>query len=247
MGSYDELRAALGVSDKRTARLVVGSLAAGWTADDCDYLCDGTDDQAEIQAAVNAMPEWGGEVAILDGTYNITAGVLIKRANITLSGSGSGTVLRRVVGDIFSSFPVISVAFNASDPPDNCHIRDLTIDGNKSNCKHATSFGIDVDDQTDGCRITNVICCDHTADGIRAHSAIVTNCICNGNDRYGIYATGRTIISNNICSDNGETGIKMGTGGSGGIIVGNICKGNATSGIDAQGTAIIEMGNLTLD
>ena len=41
---------------KRTARFVVGTSTAGWTAADCDYLCDGTADQTEINAAITALP-----------------------------------------------------------------------------------------------------------------------------------------------------------------------------------------------
>ena len=33
------------IGGKRTCRFTVGTSAAGWTAADCDYLCDGTDDQ----------------------------------------------------------------------------------------------------------------------------------------------------------------------------------------------------------
>lgn len=48
------------VSGKRTCRYVVGTSTAGWTEADCDFLCDGTDDQEEINAAINAIPEHGG-------------------------------------------------------------------------------------------------------------------------------------------------------------------------------------------
>lgn len=77
----------------RTARFVVGTSTAGWTADDCDYLCDGTDDQVEIQAAINALPADGGEIIILDGTYEISSEISIKKRNVRIRGCGYSTIL----------------------------------------------------------------------------------------------------------------------------------------------------------
>ena len=80
---------------KRTARFSIGTSTNGWTANDCDYLCDGTDDQVEINAAIQALPSGGGEIAILDGTYDISATILINRNNVSLTGNGHNTQLKR--------------------------------------------------------------------------------------------------------------------------------------------------------
>lgn len=80
---------------KRTARFSIGTSTNGWTANDCDYLCDGTDDQVEINAAIQALPSGGGEIVILDGTYNISATILINRNNVSLIGNGHNTQLKR--------------------------------------------------------------------------------------------------------------------------------------------------------
>ena len=61
-----------GGSGKRYAVFVVGTSTAGWTAEDCDYLCDGTDDNVEINQAIYDLPDMGGEVVLLPGTYNIS-------------------------------------------------------------------------------------------------------------------------------------------------------------------------------
>lgn len=81
---------------KRTCRFVVGTSTAGWTADDCDYLCDGTADDVEINAAIQALPSTGGEVVILDGTYNITAKIKVSNNYVALIGNGANTVLKRI-------------------------------------------------------------------------------------------------------------------------------------------------------
>ena len=53
-GSYNDLSNKPEASGgKRVVRFVIG-LSAGWTAADCDYLCDGTADQTEINAAITS-------------------------------------------------------------------------------------------------------------------------------------------------------------------------------------------------
>ena len=80
---------------KRTARFSIGTSTNGWTANDCDYLCDGTDDQVEIYAAIQDLPGGGGEIVILDGTYNISATILVNCNNVSLIGNGRNTQLKR--------------------------------------------------------------------------------------------------------------------------------------------------------
>lgn len=77
-------------------RMVVGTSAAGWTEDDCDYLCDGTDDQVEIQQALNAVSD-EGEVLLLKGSYHLTGQITVLRR--TLRGGGRSTVLSRDTAD----------------------------------------------------------------------------------------------------------------------------------------------------
>ena len=58
------------IPDRKGCRFVVGTSTAGHTAKDCDYLCDGTADQVEMNNAINALPSTGGEIVVLAGTYN---------------------------------------------------------------------------------------------------------------------------------------------------------------------------------
>lgn len=55
------------------------ALAAGAT-----YLCDGTDDDVEIQAALDALPDNGGEVVLLPGSYDIGASIIMWREQQSL-------------------------------------------------------------------------------------------------------------------------------------------------------------------
>ena len=71
-----------------------------------DYTCDGTNDQHEINQAINSLPVAGGAsygvVYLLEGTYNISATVsqgetlagIIPHSNTAIIGTGRGTVLK---------------------------------------------------------------------------------------------------------------------------------------------------------
>ncbi|MFA7562531.1 MAG: hypothetical protein WCY70_03735, partial [Methanoculleus sp.] len=65
---------------------VAASDSIGLSKDQADYVCDGIDDQVEIQAALAALPD-GGTVVLTDGTFNC-AGVIVPPAGTTLSGQG---------------------------------------------------------------------------------------------------------------------------------------------------------------
>lgn len=82
-----------GGGGKRTCRFVIGTSIAGWTEADCDYLCDGTADDVEINAAIQALPESGGEIRILDGIYQITETIVVNKPNVNIEGNGAATVL----------------------------------------------------------------------------------------------------------------------------------------------------------
>lgn len=87
-------------SDKKSARFVIGNTGAGWTTSDCDYLCDGANDEVEIQAAINALPTTGGEIILLDGNYSIAANIQVDRVRTHIRGNGNGTILIKA----FSSY-----------------------------------------------------------------------------------------------------------------------------------------------
>ncbi len=80
----------IGVTAKRTYTFVVGTSTAGWTEADCDYLCDGVDDQVEIQAAIDALPETGGKILVLSGEYSLSSYLNLK-SNLDLEGNGFST------------------------------------------------------------------------------------------------------------------------------------------------------------
>jgi parallel beta-helix repeat protein len=71
--------------------VVIGSTGAGYTAKDCDFLCDGTDDPAQFNAAVAELAP-GGELKVLDGEYILSSPLVIKGSDIKLSGCGKAVL-----------------------------------------------------------------------------------------------------------------------------------------------------------
>ena len=79
-------------------RVVVGTSLAGWTASDCDLLCDGIADDVEINAAIaEVVAGKGGEILLLNGSYFLEAPIAFANTRgyyITLIGNGVCTSLR---------------------------------------------------------------------------------------------------------------------------------------------------------
>lgn len=73
----------IGVTAKRTCTFVIGTSTAGWTEEDCDYLCDGTADDVEINAAIQALPNYGGEILFLSGEYSCNEPINLNGKNGT--------------------------------------------------------------------------------------------------------------------------------------------------------------------
>lgn len=234
-----------GGNGKRTCRFVVGTSTAGWTAADCDYLCDGVDDQVEINQAIQALQEGGGEVVILDGTYNITATIAMNKDNVKLSGNGFATVLKRLWDSATSEGVITITAINGG-----CCVENLKIDGNKtvySGTKNngiysavndvivrknyiseASSFAIY---SFNYCIVAENFCINSGAGIFVAGAGLVVNNTCKGNTYFGIAAAGSqkldsastAYVSGNTCENNGTNGIEAGPYS---VITGNSCVRN---------------------
>ena len=87
--AYVDAKVAGGGGGKRTCRYVVGTSKAGWTAADCDFLCDGSADDEEINKALSLIPDSGGTVLLLDGNYEISNEILIPKQFTTLEGENA--------------------------------------------------------------------------------------------------------------------------------------------------------------
>jgi hypothetical protein len=114
-------------TDPTSATLVVAASDSKNTLR-ADYVADGTDDQAQIQTAIDALPSGGGKVVLLEGNYSIGEPITITANNITIEGEGENTVLTEENGVLEADYGIISVS-NAQ----YFVLRDLKLDGNKDN------------------------------------------------------------------------------------------------------------------
>lgn len=215
---------------KRYARIVIATSTAGYTAADCDYLCDGTNDQEEINAAISALPGNGGEVLLLDGTYNVTNSINLNVPNAKLSGSGNSS-------KIVSSANAIVV--NAG----YCEVSSLSIECNNS----TNQSGIIINLISSSIYI--VIANNYIYGalyGIQNNGSdrvLITNNRCVSN-RYGISLSNNSndnIIADNFCCNSVLDGIY--TSSFRGLIANNVVESCGSEGIALIGSNNIVTGN----
>ena len=86
---------------------------------------------AEIQRALDLLPESGGEVVLPSGTFEVRQPIVLQRNHQTLRGSGDATVLRLADG---ANCPVIILGEPVNNPHStvkDLRVSDLFIDGNR--------------------------------------------------------------------------------------------------------------------
>ena len=214
-------------SSAKTVRFVIGTSTAGWTADDVDFLCDGTADDVEINAAIQSLPSTGGEILILDGTYNITSALNVNINNTTISGNGSNTILMRMWNSSTNEGVINITAANGG-----CIIEKLQINGNQSVYGSSNNHGIIMFSSNNTISENN---CNNNNNGMFLKSSsnnIVIGNTCNNNTD-GIYFTSSSdnnTFTGNVCNDNSNNGIYFNMS-SNNTVIGNNCNNNNNNGI----------------
>ena len=252
-GSYNDLSNKPEASGgKRAARFTVGTSTAGWTSANCDYLCDGTADQVEINNAITALPATGGEIVILDGTYNITAKIDVTKDNVSIRGNGNATILKRMFNSSVKE-GVITLTGRSG-----CKIANLQIDGNKASYTNNNNYGICLNNSSNSNTITSNTC-NNSSSGIRlndsSNNTVTGNACYNNsasgislfassnntvtgntcyNNNYGIYldssSNDNTVTSNTFCNNN-SCGIYLDRSSNDNTVTGNTCYNNGFTGI----------------
>ena len=214
---------------KRVARFTIGTTQNGWTAEEVDYLCDGVDDQEEIIQALNALPATGGEVVILDGTYNITASINIPKDNVSIRGNGNATILKRMYNSTDTDNGSTARGLITLNEKSGCKIQGLQIDGNKATYTASYNYGIYLYSSSDNTITGNT--CNNNNNGIRLDSSsnknIVTDNTCNSNS-HGIRfdLSSDNTMTDNICNNNSSNGIYLYSSSSNNTIADNTCNNN---------------------
>ena len=109
-----------------------------------DYIADGTADEVEIKAAIDALPNTGGRVILLEGTYYINSQILfddtVNNDYVTLEGQGLGTLLK--VPDGHASTMSVIKAYGSGRKLLGINVKNLRIDGNRSNVTGSYYVGV---------------------------------------------------------------------------------------------------------
>jgi hypothetical protein len=123
----------------KSATFIIGP-SSNSDSDTYDYVTDGTADEVQIQAAIDALPSTGGRIVFREGTYTLSAVVTIAKDGVTLQGQGKGSIITLVAAANNVSFFKLG---HASTTYKNCVIRDFYLDGNGSSATGTTSYIID--------------------------------------------------------------------------------------------------------
>jgi hypothetical protein len=221
--------AAAGAGTSQRTYAVVIAASDSVSTSGADYVCDGTDDDVQIQAAIDAVSTAGGGTVLLrEGHYNYTANPILPKNNVTVRGEGrtntflvpSWSAQRAAFGNGTNGG-----AFTSSTPLVNFELRDLTIDcTSASYTSYATSVkGIFIQylrncvfdniavlesfatsigiDYLDGVRITNIYVKNHGRGMNPAGSGVGGNGIGIGTGGWSVESC---LINNVVVSvDNG--------------------------------------------
>ena len=217
------------------AKTIVVAASNSLNQGQANYVCDGVNDEVEIQAALDALPATGGEVLLLDGTYNIEV-LLVMDSHQTLRGCGYNTVF--TTSSALSG--VITAVGGAGTEKVGIIVADLRIDG--ASIAYAGIYW----DYVDNSEVRNVWVHDCIGNmGVTEWGGIqLLNCdfdklIGNrsyDNRLYGIQlgdllgSAGpctEILIEANTCQGNGEGGIWLYTSNNN-TVTGNTCQGNPT-------------------
>ena len=205
-----------------------------------DYVCDGIDDHVEIQAALDALPATGGEVFLLDGTYNIESSLVLDSYQ-TLRGCGRNTVLTTTTDDV----DIITATGSDGSEKVGILIADLRIDGKAggASSQHCIYWQYVDYSRISGVWAENGEGTMGTGTGIMLifycdYNHIEGNFI-NSNAGAGIdvlLGSCNNTIADNTCQSNGLDGIGVEADSDNNAIVGNTCQSNSLCGIVIGGS-----------
>ena len=188
---------------KKYTTVVIGSSTAGYTSNDVDYLCDGQDDDVEINQAIQALPVDGGKIIILDGTYNIKQAITINKDNIVIEGLGNSTHL---LTDVYTDNIAAIVILNK-----NIQVRDIFLSDMGSTTPSSLGWvGISINTTAELVTISNCSVTDYSSCIISAgQNVVILNCYIratktSSNEAIVVTSQTRQTISNCYIQDSGE-------------------------------------------
>ncbi len=186
-----------------------------------DYICNGTNDQNTINAAINnLLSSQGGKVILLNGTYNLSNGININKNNVTIEGMGYSTYLKcdNVVFKMKTASSLSHISIKnlrvytigyclldfAYSSTVNCSVTDLNLenitnDDNESGCPMLLmKYNALTTTLVNYLTINNCKFLDSDEMVLnRCNNIIFTNNIVNSLKIFGIYYCNNAMVSNN--------------------------------------------------
>lgn len=208
-------------ASKSAGTLVVAPATSGFAA---DYYTDGTTDQVEIQAALDAVYALGGGTVLLKaGTYTCSASIRMQ-SNCRLLGEGWATVIKMADGAWPSERSLIESwgALDATTLTENIIVSNFAIDGNDANVTgtdprdgiefRLTAYGI-----MENIYVYNHVDSPLVLNGPDTHHCIIRNCVIDTCNDIGIYVSGSpdNLIEGNIVRNTNSYGIRNVNSGAG--------------------------------
>lgn len=215
----------------RAATMIVGSSTSSGPN---DYTCDGTDDQIEIQKAVDAITTIGGRVLLSEGTFNLSATIALP-SNVSLCGQGYSTYL-----NFIPEGNAIEVIGTPESRKNNVTIEKIRLVGpNAPPTTQVVGSGI-LFDYVDDCSVHD---CDVSGFGASGDEGNIHISHCTA-----VHIMGNRL---HLGVNGGITGtaVGIGTGASGGpdadrcVFHGNTCYGNRDDGLHGQLSAHMIFSN----
>lgn len=114
-------------ADRSVATVVVAA-SNSQNKEKADYIATGTNDESPINSAINALPATGGIVYLLDGTFNFGSTMTITKSNVSVTGAGKSTIIKKV----FDASVVIQVGDGGTTTVTGIVLTNFAIDGNKA-------------------------------------------------------------------------------------------------------------------
>jgi hypothetical protein len=117
----------------RSATIVVAaSDSSAKSKAQADYVCDGANDQTQIDTALSALPAIGGTIQFLEGSYTVQG--LPINSNISYKGLGYVTKLKLPAGATQSMFVAAAAHIHGGQ------ISDLELDGTNASTQNGIDF-----------------------------------------------------------------------------------------------------------
>ena len=220
------------------------------------YTATGTKDQDVINQAIKFVGQsGGGTILLLEGTYNISDNIYVTQNNVTLSGVGWVTKLRRTNNTVLEDAGMLRSAFHSSTDnkrvPDfsNQRFMHMDLDGNKANqtsTKDAYSnYGTYKDSSFEGLRVH-----DFGAYGMDPHENVdagvptvrltIKDSLVDHNGKDGITIDNclDSTFIDNVADSNARHGINIVTASQNNTYMNNVVTNNASNGITVQPGAV---------